>query len=139
MPYMRHVTLGALGDLGDGYDLLNAGSGEGVTFEQCQAIINHQTVGGIEEKLACARKNWIGNRPQVQPVQVPVPPLQLAVQPTVIQAPATPISPLVINPVPPSLFEETVNTIPPCEGFDQWISDNKVLALGIAALLYFVR
>jgi hypothetical protein len=141
MPYIR-TSNNHLGSLGDGFNLTNSESGEGVSFAQCQAIINHQAPGGLETQFACASKGWHGNAawPIPQPVTAAAPQqLQLAVQPTIIQPPATPLPPLAINPVPPSLFEETVNTIPDCSGLDTWIADNKVLALGIVALVYFVR
>lgn len=143
MPYIR-TSNNHLGSLGDGFNLTNLQSGEGVSFAQCQAIINHQAPGGLDTQLACASKGWHGNaawpipQPQAQPFVAPQQ-LQLAVQPTIIQAPATPLSPLAIIPNPPSLFEETVNTIPDCSGLDTWIADNKVLALGVAAVIYFVR
>jgi hypothetical protein len=149
MPYVR--TLGTLG-LGEANYGGNGFGNEEVTFDQCQAIINHQAPGGLETKYACASRGWWGNRPppqgsaqqftQQQPQQNPVlqiPQLQMAVQPTITQAPAQPLPPQVIIPPPPQLFEETVNTIPDCSGLDAWIADNKVLALGVAALIYFVR
>lgn len=144
MPYVRTVaSLGALG-LGEA-DYAEYGSGNGfgneeVTFEQCQAIINHQAPGGLSTKYACASRGWWGNRPPAQgPPPPPIPQLQMAVQPTITQAPAQPLPPQVIIPPPPQLFEETVNTVPGCEGLDAWVSENKVLALGVAALIYFVR
>lgn len=139
MPYVRKINLGALGEAeyGSGF------GSEGVSFEQCQAIINHQAAGGLETQFACASRGWWGNRPSIQQRQTatlpPIPQLQMAVQPTVAQPPPQPLPPQVIIPPPPQLFEETVNTIPECEGLDSWIAENKVLALGIAVLIYAVR